>query len=215
MSVPRLSFPPPRPTPPSTLAPALIGGALAAIAGAGIWTAIVVITEWEIGWVAWGVGGLVGFVMSKLTPERSVKLGVYAAALAVVGLAIGKVASVRVALPSVGRDMILQNPAILAQAFALDMREGERFSPELSIELAALSHTDSLPVPIQTKMLDEAQTRMANSPEAERVRVATGFTHKMMDELALSGQFGMALSFYDLLWFGLAVVTAFKIMRGA
>jgi hypothetical protein len=215
MSVPRLSFPPPRPSPRPTLAPVLIAGALAALAGAGVWTGIVVLTNTEIGWVAWGVGGLVGFVMSRFTSERGVKLGVYAAGLAVVGLAIGKVATVRVALPTVGRDLILENPLALVEAFALDMRERERFSPELSVELAALSATDSIPERVQARMLDEAQARMAGAPEAERVRVATSFTHKMLDDLDLTGQFGLSLSPFDLLWFGLAIATAFRIMRGS
>src|SRR5688500_7513909 len=39
---------------------ALIAGLVAALMGGGIWAALVFITNLEIGWVAWGVGGLVG-----------------------------------------------------------------------------------------------------------------------------------------------------------
>ena len=215
MSVPRLTFPPPRPTPPSSnLAPALIAGAVAALVGAGIWAGIVVATNYEIGWVAWGIGGLVGFVMSKVTPERSVKLGLIAAGLSVIGLGIGKIATVRMLLPTTGRDAIVESPEVLVQAFALDMREGERFSPELSIQLAALSPTDTLPDALWRKMHEEAQVRMDQAPPAERQRVATAFTHTMLNALDLSGQLGVSLSLIDFLWFGLAIATAFKIMRG-
>ena len=165
--------------------------------------------------MAWGVGGLVGFVMSKFTPERSVKLGVLAAALAVLGLAIGKIATVRLVAPTAGSDVILEDPEALATAFALDMREGERYSPEVSMQLATLSPTDTIPDALWPKMLDEAQARMAEAPEAERVRVATAFMNKFMDKMDLTDQFGASLSLFDLLWFGLAIATAFKIMRGA
>lgn len=214
MSVPRLSFPPPRSSPPPTLAPALIAGALAALAGAGVWTAIVVMTDYEIGWVAWGVGGLVGLVMSRFTPERNVRVGLFAAALAVLGLAIGKIATVRVLIPTVGRDAVLETPDALLQAFALEMRQGERYSPELSIQLAALSPRDTLPDVLWTKMVEEAQVRMDKAPPAERNRVATAFTHTILNELDFSGQLGVSLSLIDFLWFGLAIATAFKIMRG-
>lgn len=214
MTVPRLTFPPPRSSPPPTFAPAVVAGALAALVGAGIWTAIVVITDYEIGWIAWGIGALVGIAMSRFTPERSVKLGVIAAVIAVVGLAIGKVATVRVLVPTIGRDLIMESPEFLVQAFAHDMRAKERFSPELSIQLAGLSTTDSLPEPLATKVLEEAQARMDNAPPEERARVATMFTQTILGAVDLTGQFTASLSLFDFLWFGLALATAFKIMRG-
>ena len=40
---------------------ALAGALIAAVVGAAIWAGIAILTEYEIGWVAWGVGALVGF----------------------------------------------------------------------------------------------------------------------------------------------------------
>src|SRR6185369_9670393 len=39
----------------------IIGAALAGLVGMIIWTLLIIVTNHEIGYVAWGVGGLVGF----------------------------------------------------------------------------------------------------------------------------------------------------------
>jgi len=194
--------------------PALIGGALAALVGAGIWTAVTALTDIEFGWIAWGIGGLVGFVMAKLTPARSVTLGVYAAVLAALGLAIGKVATVRMMIPVYGSQMVLSDDEVLAQAFVVDMRQNERYSSEVSVQLAALSASDSVPATLLTKMMDEAQLRMDEASDAEKERVAKGFADRILADFGVAEQFGASLSLFDLLWFGLAVATAFKLMRG-
>ena len=215
MSVPRMTFPPPRRSPPpSTGAPALIAGAIAALVGAGIWTAVTAATKTEFGWIAWGVGGLVGFVMSKVTTERSVKLGILAAVLAAAGLAIGKVATVRVLVPALSREFVLDNEIVMAQAFAEDMRAGDRFSAQLALDLARYKATDTLPPALQARMLDEAQTHMANASQAERERVAATFMTGLVGGEGITSQFAASLSMFDLLFFGLAIATAFKFMRG-
>jgi len=45
----------------SSIAPGILGGLLGAAFGAGIWALIVVFTEYEIGYMALGVGFLSGF----------------------------------------------------------------------------------------------------------------------------------------------------------
>ena len=214
MTVPRLSFPPPRPAPPPNAMRLVIAGALAALVGAGIWAAVTALTDTEFGLIAWGIGGLVGFVMSKVTPERSVKLGVYAAVLAALGLAVGKVATLRMMVPTYGREMVLSNDELMAGAFAEDMRRNERYSPEVSVQLAALSASDTVPDALFAKMLDEAQLRMANASAEEKERIAGGFADRILADLDLGEQFGSSLSLFDLLWFFLAIGTAFKLMRG-
>ena len=214
MSVPRLSFPPPRPEPPPTATRALIGGAVAALVGAGIWAAVTALSDTEFGLIAWGIGGLVGFAMAKLTPERSVKLGIYAAALAALGLAIGKVATVRMMVPVYGLEMVRSNEELLAAAFADDMRRNEKYSAEVSLQLAALSANDTVPDVLFAKMMDEAQLRMANAPAEERERVAASFAGGILADLDVGEQFGSSLSLFDLLWFFLAIGSAFKLMRG-
>jgi len=217
-TVPKLSFPPPKASPPpaSGIAPAVVAGALAALAGAGIWTAVVMISGgWEVGWVAWGIGALVGAVMARMTPQRSVHIAVVASLLAAAGLAIGKVATFRMAVPNIARDMLLENSEMLVQAFALDMRENERFSAEVSVQLASISSGDTLSDGVAAQMVAEARTRMEGAPLAERERVAKVFANRILAETGLSSQFGATLSLFDVLWFFLAIATAFKMMRGS
>jgi hypothetical protein len=216
LTVPKITYPPPRQSAPpsSSVAPAIIGGVLAAVAAAAIWTGVVLLTEYEIGWLAWGVGALVGAVMAKLTPVRGPKLAIYAALLAALGLAIGKVATVRAALPTYGRDAVLENEEFLIGAFALEMKEGERFSPELSVQLASLSSSDSVPDALGQQMFDEARARAENATEEERGRVATSFANRVLTVTSLSQQFLASLGLFDILWFFLAIGTAWKMMRG-
>jgi len=216
-SVPKLTFPPPKTSPrrSSSLAPVVIAGSLAALAGAGMWTAVVLISGgWEIGWFAWGVGALVGFVMSRMSPLRSTQLGILAAVLAALGLAVGKVATFRAAVPKIAREILLADHDALARAFALDMRDAERYSPEVSVQLASLSGGDTMPDALAERMMEEAQARMESAPPAERERVARAFSNRILAEIGISTQFGATLSAFDFLWFFLAIATAFKMMRG-
>lgn len=210
MSVPRLSFPPPRPSPPPAATGPVIAGLLAALAGAAIWAAVTALTNTEFGLIAWGIGGLVGVVMAKVTPERSVKLGVTAAVLAALGLAIGKVATVRITTP--GPEMVLEDDGLLAAAFTQDMQRNKRYSPEVTRQLAAMSADDTVPDALFGRMMDEVQLRMANASAEEKAVVAAGFTDGILANLSMADRLGLSL--FDLLWLFLAIGTAFKLMRG-
>jgi hypothetical protein len=75
---------------PGLLAP-LIGGLLAAVVGGGLWTLVVISTESEIGFVAWGIGLLCGLaVLLFARGRRGVPLQVIAACCSVLGIAVGK-----------------------------------------------------------------------------------------------------------------------------
>lgn len=72
------------------IVPALIGGLLGALVGGGLWAVIAVITKYEIGWIAIGVGFLAGGGVVLLGRQRGIPFQVIAVAMAVVGLGIGK-----------------------------------------------------------------------------------------------------------------------------
>ncbi|HEX9780993.1 MAG TPA: hypothetical protein VGB20_07255 [bacterium] len=76
---------------PGALTPALAGGLGAAAAGGLVWAWLVILTGWEIGYVAWGLGWLAGYAVVKLTGgKRGRVLQAVAAGSAVLGIAIGK-----------------------------------------------------------------------------------------------------------------------------
>jgi hypothetical protein len=191
----------------------LFGGAVAALVGAGIWTLLVKLTDYEIGWVAWGVGALVGAVMAKMTPARGGSLAVYAAVLAALGLATGKVMSVRaVGAPAV-QEMMADDPEMMTQAFAWDMRQRESYTPEINQSLLRLGD-DTIPDLLWSQMLVEANARREAAPAEEQARVAEGYVNAVIGSISFTNQFMGSLSIFDFLWFFLAIGTAFKIMKG-
>ena len=192
---------------------ALFGGAVAALVGAGIWTLLVKLTDHEIGWVAWGVGALVGAVMAKMTPVRGSTIGVYAAVLAALGLATGKIMTVRAVGMPAAQEMMTGDSELLTQAFAWDMRQRENYSPEINQALVRLGD-DTIPDGLWGRMLAEATVRRDAAPAEEQERVAKGYVTAVFGAVSFTEQFGASLSLFDFLWFFLAIGTAFKVMRG-
>jgi hypothetical protein len=75
----------------SSFMPTLLGGVLAAVAGGVIWGLIVIATEHEIGFMAWGLGGLCGFAVLLFSRgKRGTPIQVIAVLSSVLGILIGK-----------------------------------------------------------------------------------------------------------------------------
>lgn len=70
------------------------GGLLAAAAGALIWSAVTVITEYQIGWMAVGIGFLVGYAVRFFGKGVDIVFGIAGALLALVGCLGGNLATV-------------------------------------------------------------------------------------------------------------------------
>ncbi len=68
---------------------ALIAGTVAAAAGAAIWAAITVSTQYQIGWMAIGVGFLVGIAVRTFGRGITNVYGILGASLALVGCLAG------------------------------------------------------------------------------------------------------------------------------
>jgi hypothetical protein len=74
-----------------TVVPALLGGGLAAVLGGSVWELIVILTGYEIGFVAWGIGLAAGFgVVLFSKGQRGVPLQVIAVLTSIFGIVIGK-----------------------------------------------------------------------------------------------------------------------------
>jgi hypothetical protein len=73
------------------LLPAVAGGVLAALVGGIVWGLIVIVTDYEVGIVAWGIGFLAGFLVVRFAGGRKgVPLQVIAIVSSLVGIVIGK-----------------------------------------------------------------------------------------------------------------------------
>jgi len=69
----------------------VVGGGIGGAIGAIIWAGIYYFTNYEAGYVAWGVGGLVGFGFAKGNDTPGAAAGVIASIIAVLALLGGKV----------------------------------------------------------------------------------------------------------------------------
>jgi hypothetical protein len=69
----------------------VIAGIIAAAIGAILWALITYWTKFQIGWMAVGVGLLVGFAIRWLGKGKSIKFGIIGAALALLGCLAGNV----------------------------------------------------------------------------------------------------------------------------
>lgn len=76
----------------------LIGGALAGLAaaavGAAVWAAVTVVTDYQIGWMAVGVGFIVGMAMRAVGKGIDKVFGVIGAGLALFGCLLGNVLTI-------------------------------------------------------------------------------------------------------------------------
>lgn len=68
---------------------AIGGGFVASVAGAGIWAVITIATKFQIGWMAVGVGLLVGLSVRKLGKGSQPIFGIIGALFALVGCLLG------------------------------------------------------------------------------------------------------------------------------
>jgi len=68
-----------------------LSGALAAIVGAGIWAAITIATNYQIGWMAVAIGFLVGFSMRIAGKGMDKIFGFIGAVLSLIGCLLGNV----------------------------------------------------------------------------------------------------------------------------
>jgi len=78
---------------PSRLLPAFGAGLAAALLGAVIWAVVTVLTKYQIGWMAIGVGFLVGYAIRTVGRGDSMIYGVMGALLALSGCIAGNVLS--------------------------------------------------------------------------------------------------------------------------
>jgi len=72
----------------------ILAGSVAAIVGAGLWALVTVMTGYQIGWMAVGVGVLVGLALRKLGKGIDKTFGIAGAGLALLGCVLGNLLAV-------------------------------------------------------------------------------------------------------------------------
>ncbi len=95
-----------------------LAGLAAALLGGGIWAIVTVMTEYQIGWMAVGIGVLVGFSMRFAGKGLDQTFGIAGAALSLIGCVVGNILTITYFI-AVNRDMsfmdifVQLNPGII------------------------------------------------------------------------------------------------------
>ncbi len=206
----------------------LLGGVLGGALGAAVWAAIAHFLHVEIGWIAWGVGLLVGVGVKLAASDRQLTpaFGVAAALIAVLSVAAGKYIAVGMALDQAmrqvasGTDVIdeeISISVIADQVVVEYMEEGEPVrwpggrAPENPIAQA------DYPADVWR----EAVERWGQTSPEERAEIQNFLRENFQANMAASRseiqQAGFKESFgaLDILFLALAVATAYKVAGGS
>lgn len=209
----------------------LIGGVIAGVIGALAWAGISYGTGYEIGWIAWIIGGMVGLgVAVGDRRESGTPAGILAAVIAIISILGGKYLAVDWIIAKgfdadqrlqMGQDAANDDEFVLsfvADEVAMDWTEAGRavnWPDGVDPNYAALQ-TD-----YPTDVWAEAQRRWAGLSHSEQqayradardttLAGADLLTTEFRGELAREG-FIQSFGLFDVLFFGLAIVTAFKV----
>ena len=129
----------------SNLALGIAGGAVAALVGAVLWATVTSLTHLQIGWMAVGVGALVGMAVRRLGRGRDPIFGVAGAVLSLLGCVAGNLLTVcvlaahdqkvgvleilsRLDPPSAARLLVATFSGMDLVFYALAVYEGYKFS---------------------------------------------------------------------------------------
>ncbi|MFN9373378.1 MAG: hypothetical protein ACK6D3_15960 [Planctomycetaceae bacterium] len=200
----------------------VLGGVIGAGAGALVWGALTHFLNVEVGYVAWGIGAAVGFLALAFSGGNgSPALGASSAVIALLGVAVGKIFAIWLALGSLNAPP--KNPeqaalSILADSIIEEHQAAGKpviFPPGKNLE-NALGKQDYPPA-----IWAEAETRWQAMSAGERELSLKELDQEgqisaaqRMEISILALRNGAGLSLFDLLWVFLAVSTAFKLGSG-
>ena len=199
-----------------------VGGLVGGLLGAALWAVIRGYLNFELGIVAWGVGLAAGagvFIGNK--GQGGVISGLFAAVVSLVCIALGKLGGAAIIASSFEDEISGFDPVAMEQSYIADEvvyewefeqdRELE-WPSGMNAELAMQDYAywpTGYPADVQAEALDrwnalspaEQQRRL---DEAEAFDAAIGTAAVFLADLSL----------FDVLWVGLAMVSAFKMGAG-
>jgi hypothetical protein len=109
------------------LLPGLAGGILAALVGGVVWGLIVILTDYEVGFVAWGIGFLAGFLVVRFAGGRKgAPLQAIAIVSSLVGIVLGKYIAYVYFVKEVVRERISEEAADSIGYFDTDVMSAFR-----------------------------------------------------------------------------------------
>ena len=182
---------------------ALVGGIAGGVIGVILWTSVTYFTGYEIGWVACLVGVLTGLGVSAAIEKRGgVLTGLLASLIAVGAIGVGKITMARLAASEAIADV------------------GENFTDEDAVFFMARNDSDARPNDergFDPAAIDRAAARWKTMSETEHDAYRLQAANEVRQEMEANAEavtvvaLVRSLSPYDLLWIGLAAMSAIKL----
>lgn len=202
----------------------VVGGTVAGLIGAAVWAAIAHFAHREVGWVAWGVGGLVGLgVRIAAKEDDGPKFGVLAGVIAVLAILGGKYAGAHLIVADEAARLsgaaVSEDAMIGINAYSV-AKERAAKGQKVAFRPGVTAETADSKIDYPPDVWAEATKRWKAQTPAEQAGRMEAL--KQLQNVGLEGAKGRArdrifqdsFSAFDLLWFGLATFTAFRLGSG-
>lgn len=201
----------------------LVAGAIGGLVGAAVWALVGYFANYEVGWIAWGIGLLAGLgVRAAAKDHFGLAPGMAALGTAVGAVAVGKYAviclSVANVFPDIGPD--LNDPEMMVAMMADEIVEQREAAGE-EIAWPEEPDEDSMQGGYPPEIWQEATEQWAGLSPADQQERKVAYAARMevfRGEIAgelRNHAFNASFTGWDLLWFGLAAFTAFRVGSGA
>lgn len=203
----------------------LLGGLVGGLVGAAVWGAVAYFTGYEIGWIAWGIGVVVGFGVRLCSGgESGAGLGALAAILALASIAGGKYVAGYLTVQSIVKGMqkieVTDEQAqeyIVAQLVKEYAGEGKALKWPAGKDAESAETIDDYPADVVKDMKSRWAAMTPDEQSVYREQIKASFLAQVNSATAGIAGSGMLESFtlMDALWAFLALGSAFKIGSGA
>ena len=197
----------------------LFSGVIVGVLLAVAWTFLVYVTHNPVSLAGWGVGGLIGLALAKAARATSRALGGMAAVLTVGTVVLAKALILAFALRPIIRDEVLRSPDATAALYLIDMTVRRSFSPELqaALDSQGRARPDRAPseraFDVRDRIIAEARTRASAASRAQREQLVRMYSDSIVAREGFLPMLGRLFSFWDLLWLGLGVSSAWKLAQ--
>mgnify|MGYP006969431548 CR=1 FL=1 len=191
----------------------VVAGALAAVVGGAVWALVVRLTDYEVGWVTWGARALVGVAMSRATTVRSTRAATLAATFALIGLLFGKVFIQHFVTRPAFEQGLREEESSAVFANTWRLRDQKAFPEAIQVRLDSVAETDTLSDALWEDMVAASEEHLATLSQEEREQLTAEYAAEISGRVGAWQQMMWGFSLYDVLWFGLAITTAWGLLK--
>jgi hypothetical protein len=203
---------------------AIIAGVVAGLIGAAVWAAIAYFANMEVGFVAWGIGLIVG-VAAASRGEADEVAGIAAALIALGAVMLGKYGAVHYAASNVMTHVVAEfqvTDQMAQRTIANDLvyeysGKGKTLKWPAGMDDRTAKKPEDFPKDLWADTMKRWAALKPDGQAALREKIRTEAVGLVQTKVAdaKTKVFWSSFSFFDALWFFLAVGTAYRVGSGS